>query len=353
LEVNRESLLFVEFNRGKRSSTIDARHPQGKALLRRLAAASDILIDNFSAGVIDRLGFGYEEMRRAKPDIIQITMPGMGRTGPLRSWYTWGPQLLGYTGLTYLWGYPEAPVASRAKIPFADFVSGAFASLAMLAALEHRDRTGEGQSIELAQMEGQAALLGPAILDYTINGREWQAMGYQEHLGAPYAPYGCYPCRGTDAWIVIACGTEAEWRGLVRVMGEPSWVTEPRFATKAGRRELWGELDQRLAEWTRGFTPRQAMRLLQGAGVPAGIPLSAEDVYHDLHLRARGHIVEIDQPHWGRLAFPGLPGLPSRSAAGAAGPTPWLGDDNDYVFGHLLGMSAAEIREQVEAGAIH
>ena len=355
LEANRDLTrpMFADYNRSKLGCTIDARHPQGKELLRRLVASSDVLVDNFSPGVINRLGVSYEDVQQVKPDIIQVTMPGMGLAGPLRHWVTWGSQVMTYSGLGYLWGYPDGPMEARSKIVFADYVGAAMLGLVVLAALEHRDQTGEGQFIELSLLEGQASLLGPAYLDYTVNGRRWDAEGYREHLGGRYAPYGCYPCRGSDAWIIIACQTDEEWQGLARLMGEPLWASEGRFTSRSGRREHWEELDQRLAEWTVGYTPRRLLRLLQGAGVPAGIPMSGEDLYHDLHLRARGHIVENDHPWWGHLAYSGLPGIPSLSAADASGLTPWIGQDNAYVFGQLLEMEEPQIKELEEAGAIH
>jgi crotonobetainyl-CoA:carnitine CoA-transferase CaiB-like acyl-CoA transferase len=201
-------------------------------------------------------------------------------------------------------------------------------------------------------LEAQGSMMGPAILDYTVNGRDWQAMGYQEILGAPYAPYGCYPCRGDDNWIIIACETDEQWQGMVRLIGKLSWAADQRFATKAGRKEHRDELDQRLAEWTRILTSRQAFRLLQQAGVAAGIPVSGEELYYDIHLRERGHIVETEASPWGRTTHHGLPGIPSLSSASAARPAPWIGAHNDQVFGQILGLSEDRIEELKKDGAI-
>ena len=201
-------------------------------------------------------------------------------------------------------------------------------------------------------LESQGSMMGPAILDYTVNGRDWQAMGYQEFLGAPYAPYGCYPCRGEDNWIIIACESDLEWQSMVSVIGQSSWASDRRFATRAGRNEHRGELDRRLAEWSRTLTPRLAFRLLQEAGIAAGIPLSGEDLYFDVHLRERGHIVETEAAPWGKIAHHGLPGIPSLSSASAARPAPWIGAHNDQVFGQILGLSKEKIEELKKAGAI-
>ena len=195
-------------------------------------------------------------------------------------------------------------------------------------------------------------MMGPAILDYTVNRNDWQAMGYREILGAPYAPYGCFPCAGHDNWIVIACESEEEWQSMVRLIGKSSWAADERFATKAGRKQHRAELDQRLSEWTRTLTSRQAFRLLQQAGVPAGIPMSGEDLYYDIHLRERGHIVETEAQPWGKMAHHGLPGIPSLSRASAALPPPWIGAHHDQVFGQILGLNKEKIEELKKAGAI-
>jgi benzylsuccinate CoA-transferase BbsF subunit len=195
-------------------------------------------------------------------------------------------------------------------------------------------------------------MMGPAILDFTVNNREWDAMGYREVLGEPYAPYGCYPCRGEDNWIIIACASDQEWRKMVSLIGESSWAADPKFATKSGRQEHDAELDLKLSQWTRRYTPRQAFRLLQEAGIAAGIPCSGEDLYYDLHLRERGHIVETEAQPWGRITHHGLPGIPSLSVASAARPAPWIGVNNDQVFADILGLSAEMIDELKKAEAI-
>lgn len=348
----RAGAVYADMNRGKLSCTINLRHQDGKDLLKRLVAVSDVMVDNFSAGVIERLGFSFAALREINPRIIQVVMPGWGLTGPLKSWVAWGWQLLAYNGLMPLWGYADSPMESRCKIAWPDRVAGIVMALGVLAAVEHQERTGEGQLIEAAMLEAQASMMGPAILDYTVNRREWKASGYQETLGAVYAPYGCYPCRGENGWIIIACQTDDEWQGMVRLIGKSSWAAESRFATKTGRKEQREELDRRLAEWTRKLTPRLAFRLVQQAGVAAGIPMSGEDLYYDIHLRDRGHIVEIEEPPSGLGAHHGLPGIPSVSVASAGRPPPEFGAHNGYVFGEILGLSEEKLKELEKAGAI-
>jgi len=279
-------------------------------------------------------------------------MPGWGLTGPLQSWVAWGWQLLAYTGIMRLWGYPDSPMETRCKIAWPDRVGSVTMALGVLAALEYQARTGKGQFIEAGMLEAQGSMMGPAILDYTINGNEWDALGYREILGEPYAPYGCYPCKGEDNWIIIACASDEEWQSMVKVIGDSSWAADPRFATKVTRKEQRDDLDQKLSTWTRKYTAKQVCRLLQEAGIAAGIPSSGEDLFHDIHLRARGHIVETEAQPWGKISHHGLPGIPSLSSANAARPAPWIGANNDQVFGEILGLSKEKIAELKKAEAI-
>ena len=201
-------------------------------------------------------------------------------------------------------------------------------------------------------LEAQGSMMGPAILDFTVNGREWDAMGYREVLGEPYAPYGCYPCFGEDNWIIIACASDQEWQSMAGLIGQSSWAADPKFVTRSGRKEHRDELDRNLSQWTRKLTARQVFRLLQEAGVAAGFPSSGEDLFHDIHLRARGHIVETEAQPWGKITHHGLPGIPSLSAASSARPAPWIGANNDQVFGEILGLSEEQISELTKAEAI-
>ena len=348
----RSGATHADMNRAKLGVTLNLRHDQGKELFRRLVERSQVVVENFSVGVMERLGFDYESLRQLNPGIIHVSMPGWGREGPLRSWVAWGWQLLAYTGLMRLWGYPESPMRARCKIAWPDRVGAVTMALGVAAAVEHQERTGEGQFIEASMLEAQGAMMGPAILDYTVNGNEWETLGYRETLGEIYAPYGCYPCAGNDDWIIIACETDEEWRATAGVIGAGSWADDARFADREGRLQNRDELDQKLTEWSRTQTARQAFRRLQEAGVAAGIPMSGEDLYYDLHLRERGHIVEIDEPPWGRVAHHGLPGIPSRSKASAAIPAPWIGAHNGYVLGEVLGLTGEEIAAMEEAEAI-
>ena len=347
----REAAVHACMNRAKLGCTINLRTPEGKELFKQLVAKSDVVVDNFSSGVLARLGFSFDALREVNPGIVQVVMPGWGLTGPLKSWVAWGWQLLAYTGIMRLWGYPDSPMETRCKIAWPDRVGSVTMALGVLAALEYQARTGKGQFIEAGMLEAQGSMMGPAILDYTVNRNEWDAMGYGEILGARYAPYGCYPCYGTDNWIIIACASDEEWQSMVKLIGKSSWAADSKFATLAGRREHRNDLDQKLSEWTPKYTAKQLFRMLQQSGIAAGIPSSGEDLFHDIHLRARGHIVETEAQPWGKMTHHGLPGIPSLSAADAARPAPWIGAHNDQVFGEILGLTKERIEElkQIEA----
>jgi crotonobetainyl-CoA:carnitine CoA-transferase CaiB-like acyl-CoA transferase len=348
----REAAVHACMNRAKLGCTLNLRNGEGKELFKQLVAKSDVVVDNFSSGVLERLGFSFEVLQQINPAIVQAVMPGWGLTGPLKSWVAWGWQLLAYTGIMRLWGYPDSPMETRCKIAWPDRVGSVTMALGVLAALEYQARSGKGQFIEAGMLEAQGAMMGPAILDYTVNGNEWDAMGYAEILGAPYAPYGVYPCRGEDNWIIIACDGDQEWRAMVNLIGKASWASDVKFAGKAGRKEHRKELDSRLSEWTSRCTPKQAFRLLQEAGVATGMPSSGEDLFHDIHLRARGHIVETEAQPWGKITHHGLPGIPSLSAADAGRLAPWIGAHNHQVFGEILGLSAEAIEELKKREAI-
>jgi benzylsuccinate CoA-transferase BbsF subunit len=348
----RDSAAHADMNRGKLGCTINLRHPEGKELFKQLVTVSEVVVDNFSSGVLERLGFSFDVLQQINPGVVQAVMPGWGLTGPLKSWVAWGWQLLAYNGMMRLWGYPDSPMETRCKIAWPDRVGAVTMTLGVLAALEYRDRTGQGQFIEAGMLEAQGAMMGPAILDYTVNHREWDAMGYREILGEPYAPYGCYPCRGEDNWIMIACDSDEAWQSMVQLIGKSSWAADEKFATKRGRQEHRDQLDHNLSQWTRRFTQRQAFRLLQESGVAAVLPMSGEDLYYDIHLRARDHIIETEAQPWGKISHHGLPGIPSLSAANAARPAPWIGAHNDQVFGRILGLTQEKIEELKKAEAI-
>ena len=339
-----------ELNRCKLSCVADARMPGGKELIKDLVNVSDVVVENFKPGVMDKLGVGYEDLRQGKPNLIMIAMPGMGSAGPISDYLAYGQQVMGLTGLTHIWGHPESPLNTRIKMPYPDFVTGSFASLAVAAALEWRERTGEGQFMEIAQVEATAHLMGVAYMDYLQNGRIAQPRG---NFSDTHAPHDVYPCLGHDAWCAIEVGTDDEWRALVQAMGRPAWAQEERFQTLAGRIENKEDLDRGVGEWTGRLTPRLLMNTLQKAGVPAGIVASGEDLYYDNHLRSRpGAIVSIDHGALGVAEYKGVNVHLSETPGWAGDANPTRGQDNMYVFMGILGLDHDQIQHLAASGTI-
>jgi crotonobetainyl-CoA:carnitine CoA-transferase CaiB-like acyl-CoA transferase len=340
---------FTDWNAGKRFAALDLTHPRAVELARRLVATCDVVIENYSTGVMDKLGLGYADLERINPRLVMLSTSGYGDRGPCSRYVTWGPNVEALSGLSKLTGFPTRECAIT-QYAYPDPLSALHGLFAVMCALDHRSRTGRGQYISLSQFETMVSSLGPLMMEFLVNGREPQRLGNRsEHA----APHGCYRCAGDDRWCAIAVSSDAEWQSFRQVLGDPAWARDPRFSTLASRLENAAELDGQIEEWTRRHTPEQVMTMLQGAGISAGVVQNVEDqMQRDSQLRARGFFEEIEHVKKGAVVATGIPlGLtstPGRSGrAGAA-----LGQDNDYVFGTLLGMSPEEIREAVEAGAI-
>ena len=339
------NVMFPELNRSKLGITLNFQDAEGLELVQNLIAVSDVVIANFAASVMERRGLGYEKLKQIKPDIIMMSMPGYGDTGPYADYVAYGMSLMAYSGLSYLWGYPDSPYESHPKVHYSDFISAGTAATALLAALEYRSHSGRGQYIELAQSEALASTMGVPLMDYLANGRAWKPSG-NRNLNA--APHNCYPCRGDDQWCAIACFDDDQWNGLRRALDDPSWAADPKFATLESRLKHQDELDEFIGQWTSGYTAHQVMRMLQREGVPAGAVQSAEQIYHDHHLRSRNFIAEIEHSaHFGRMEHPGLTVNLSSTPGRIVKGVPDLGEHNSYVYTELLGNSPQEVARMV------
>ena len=340
---------FTDWNAGKRFVALDLTRPEAVELCKRLVALCDVVVENYSTGVMDKLGLGYAELRRVKPDIIMFGTSGYGDSGPYRRYVSWGPNIEALAGLSKLSGFPERE-CTMTQYAYPDTVSALHGMFAVMCALDYRLRTGKGQYINLSQFEATVGVVGHVLMEYLANDREPRKLGNRS-LHA--APHGCYRCKGEDRWCVIAVSNDAEWESFCKVMDQPDWISAPRFATLAARLENVRELDGLISEWTAERTPYEVMRAFQEAGVAAGVVQNAEDhMHHDRQLAARRFLEEVDHLKKGKVVATGIPlgltGTPARSGrAGAA-----VGQDNDFVFGELLGMTRAEIQEYIEVGAI-
>ena len=333
---------YPELNRNKLASAIDFRNPQGVELLKRLVAQSDVVFENFRPTVVDRLGLGYEDLRKVRPNLIMISMSGYGRDGPLRDRSAFGQLLMAFSGLSYIWAHPESDLDTRPKNAYSDFVLGVQAAMAVMMAIEYRDRTGLGQYIESSHVEGLAGIMGPELLEYLVNGTSPEPKG---NASAVYAPHGVYECRGWDAWVSIAVDGDDQWERMRKAMDEPAWASDGKFATHGGRIENRRELDELISSWTFPKFSRQVQELLQGHGIASGAVQNPLEVLHDEHLKARETIVRVEQDPewWGTLDHPGLSIHLSETPGWAGDSAPTPGRDNEYVYKQLLGLSSTEI----------
>lgn len=346
---------FNNFNRDKRSITLNMTTERGRRLFAELLAISDGLLENFAAGVLDRWGFPYEEMRRIRPDIVYVSMAGFGHTGPYRDYKTFGPIVQAVSGLTLQSGYEDMEPAGWG-FSYMDHTGGYYGAIAMLQALLHRRRTGQGQHVDLSQVEAATTLTGPAVLDYTVNGRPSSRIGNAsgEPVMSPHGVYRCAPDEdprvGDDAWVAVAIETEAQWQALCGVIEVAALAADPALASVDGRLQHCDAIDAAIESWTRQRTPWEAMDALQAAGVPAGAVQRTRDlVERDPQLQHRNMHPEITHPLLGTFKVDGVPVRFSRTSAGVRRPGPLLGEANDEVYGGLLGLREAAIAALTEA----
>lgn len=333
---------------GNGSVSLNLKEPEALELALRLIACSDVVVENFGPGVMERLGLGYERLRAVKPDIILFSMPAAGLYGPLEHVRTYGLSLTSITGLDSLVGYKGGdpiPVENA----FSDPYVGIFGAFAVLAALNHRRNTGEGQHVDFSQQEAVMQMVGPAYMDYVLNGRSGGPKS-NEHPSAAAAPHAVFPCRDEDRWISIAVYTEDEWQGMVTTMGSPEWAASADFATMPKRLTNIDRLHEHIAAWTREYDDRELSTLLQGNGVAACPVLNVGDLLDDPHFKARGTFIEVTHPLGFRETLYGAYVKTSRSEIDIR-PGPMIGQDNERVFTEILGLSETEyarlIKEQI------
>lgn len=341
--------MFNNHARNKLSMTVDLTRPEGREVLRRLVLLSDVLVENNALGVMAKLGLDYATVRAWKPDIIYVAMPGFGCTGPYRAYQAFGSNVEALCGFTAIRGYADTDLRATTPVYYMDAASGSGAAFAVLCALHHRERTGQGQHIDFAQAENMLPHIGEFLLEAAMHGRDARPMG--NHHPA-MAPHNCYPCQGEDRWIVLAVATDAEWERLRHALGNPAWAQAAYFATLAGRLQHQDALDQHLAAWTSTQDARTVMEHLQRLGVAAGMVFAEPDAYDDPHLKARGFFETVTHRECGTHRYPGMVWKMSKTPGSIRSAACCLGEHNDYVYRELLGMSDAEIARLRQAGHI-
>jgi crotonobetainyl-CoA:carnitine CoA-transferase CaiB-like acyl-CoA transferase len=322
------------FNDGKYSATLNLKHPRGRELAMQLVARADVVIENFTPGTIERLGLGYEAIAAVKPEIILLSSCNMGQTGPGARHPGFGTQLTSMAGFTSLTGYRGGPPMLNYG-PYIDFIAVGYGVVALLAALDHRDRTGKGQHIDLSQYEAGLQFIAPTLLDYQVNAH---IQGRDGNHSARAVPHGVYPCAGEDEWCTISVCSDEEWQRLVAAMDAPEWATDGELATILGRHAREADVEEHLGEWTRGQPARMVASRLQAAGVKAAVVASIPGVLDDPQLAHRRFWQPQEHRVLGAFPYETAGYLLSQTPSEVERPSPCLGEHNEYVFKELLGL---------------
>lgn len=339
--------LFNNINPGKYGITLNMALPQGRDLFRQLIAKSTVLCENYSPAQMDRWELGYSELRKINPRLIYLQITGMGKSGTYNNYVSVGPTAQALSGLTHMSGFPEPMPPAGWGYSYLDHSTGYYGAILVLAALFRLKRTGLGCYLDTSQTETGIMLSGTAALEAQLTGKPTTRYGNRMH-SADWAPHGAYPCRGTDEWIAIAVQNDDQWRALAAVIGLPEWTRDPRFATASARKANEDELDRLLADATRNEDRYDLMDRLQSRKVPAGVVQKSSDrAERDPQLKHRGYFVQLPHSEIGTWPVEGFPARFSNLTADVGGrpgrAAPVMGEDNDYVYREILGLSSEEI----------
>jgi crotonobetainyl-CoA:carnitine CoA-transferase CaiB-like acyl-CoA transferase len=347
---------FNNKNPGKRGLSLNVADPRGLEIAKALLAKCDVVAEGFSPGVLERWGLGYEEQKKIRPDVIYVKQSGMGGFGTYGRFRAVGPIAAALSGMSEMSGLPSPAPPAGWGYSFLDWFGAYSMALSVLAALYHRDRTGEGQWIDASQTEAGIMLTQVPVLDWSANGRPWERTGNRGGYQA-IAPQGIYRCAGQDRWIAITCATEPQWQALATTAGHGEWLADPRFATVTDRLANHDALDALIGSWTGGIEPYELMMKLQAAGIPAGVCQTAEDrCDNDPQLRHLGWLTELTGTRIGRWPLAEVPVRMSRTPPYLGGrpdrAAPLYGEDNNAILTGLLGLSAEEVAELTEQGVL-
>jgi len=340
---------FGQHNTGKLSITLNVSKPEGLELCKRLISLSDVVVENFAGGAMDRMGLGYEVLRKVKPDIIMLSSCMQGQTGPRAKHPGSGHKLTSLAGFNQIIGWPDRGPGYIGA--YTDFLAPRMNIIAVLAALEYKRQTGKGQYLDMSQYEDSVHFLSALILDYTANGRVRDRMGNKSEYAAPH---NAYRCLGSDRWCTIAVFTDQEWDSFCQVIGNPEWTRDSRFKTLTGRKDNEGELDQLVTTWTSTRTAEDVMTSMQNAGVPAGVVETGEDLLdHDLQFKYRGTFVEVEHPEGGKCRTQTGPHFLLSKAKFDMKRAPHMGEHNEQVFKGILGLSDDDYDRLVKEGVVY
>lgn len=360
---------YANFNSSKLGATVNLKHPRGPELIKRFIATCDVVTESFTPGTMAKFGLDYEALRQLRPDLLMISMPLYGQTGPWASYMGYGHVLQAAAGYNHMTGWPAEPPIGTG-VAYTDFLVPHLAATALIAALDYRRRTGKGQYIDFGQMEAAVHGLGTAVLDWTANGHEQSRLGNHDMEAAPHNAYECRDGR----WIAVACTTEKHWEGLKAALGRPEWCDMDRMRRRWQRINELKEIDRHLGYWfedftrldqepalqteegvegppVRKFTTTEVVELMQSFGVPCGIVQSPEAMHADPQLAHRGHYWKLEHPVMGLRAYDGPAFRLSKTPTELRKAAPCLGEDNEYVFKDIVGLSEDEFIELLADGA--
>ena len=338
-----------QWHQGKKSTLLNLSKPQAIPIAKALIETSDVVVENYATGVMERLGLGYAELKQRNPGLIMASISGYGHTGPQKNYMGYGPAIVPLTGLSSLTGYADGG-PSEVGISYGDPNGGLNAAVAITAAVIAKKRTGQGQYIDVSLWESMAVLVFEGWMDYAMNQRQPQRIGNRDPL---MAPHNCFRCVGEDEWVSIACGTDGEWRALCQTIGQPELADDARFQTAAARKANEDALEELLTTWTQDQDKWQVTKTLQAAGVAAFPSMTSKDLAEDPHLDARGFFARLEHPEVGVRAHTAMPWRLSNSPNGVRTPAPLIGNDTDYVMRDLLGYTAQEVAELKDAEVLY
>ena len=334
---------FMKLQRGKKSFTVNMQTEKGRNLVKQLIKKTDVLVENFGLGILEKWGLDYPQLQEINPACILIRVKGMGCNGPHAADLTYGPNVGNTMGTTYLWNYAGATTATaEPRTQHPDFMGGITGAFGVVLALIHRKKTGRGQWIDSAQVEIGASLLGPKYLEYSVNHREPKPEGNRNLVAAPYGPY---QCAGADRWCVIVVETQEEWERFAGLLEKSGLKHDAQFATHLGRVRHKEELDRWVTSWTRQHDPYEVMETLQGIGVCAAVVQDVEDQFkRDRQYAATGFLVKMNEPEAGEVVTEGVPIRLSDTPGRVRGLAPLMGEHTYEIARELLGLSEEEIK---------
>lgn len=342
------SPIFNNANLNKKSVSIDISTKEGAELAKKIVAQSDIVIENMRPGKMAKVGLGYEDLKAVKPDIIMISASGFGATGPYAPYGGYAPIFASIGGLAYLTGYEDGEPNTMSGVM--DLRVGTVSAFAAMCALVRKKKTGKGMYVDVSSSECISSLIGSDLMGYTMNGVSPSRRGNQDSI---MAPHQVYRCKGKDKWVSIAVATDEEWKSMCKVLGDPEWSKDEKYADRYSRWTNRKELDKHISEWTKDYTDYEVMFMLQKEGVAAMPSFSAGEILGDPHTKDRKMIQTVDHYMLGKKTVISPPWHFSETPATIRKCAPKLGENNDEIFKGLLGMSDEEYQKLQEEKIIY